>query len=310
MDDGLEALRAEWRRRYGPPPALRSVDLLRRNLAWRIQADAFGGLDAWTLKALLAKGPPRGAAESTTGKRPYRYYASTRLIRGDMEEDRDDAIRRVPATALEPVVEAMAAKLLGNPDNDGAVVGIRDLIGRVEIHSSSVQMVIRTRAIPGKPTLRGAMEALRDRLDPGEQALIDPSHAGLIRVVLPIRLVVRGGRTWLTGPDGRPGPTVGAADPRMVRGLRSGHAVLKKCGIDPGSLDPAAWMRAGAPRTGRERRLAQLAFLAPDIQRAMLRGNAVKPWNAREWRKVPLSWAAQRAVFTAGPAGAPRQPTS
>lgn len=71
---GLEALRAEWRRRYGPPPALRSVDLLRRNLAWRIQADAFGGLDAWTLKALLAKGPPRGAAESTTGTRLAREW--------------------------------------------------------------------------------------------------------------------------------------------------------------------------------------------------------------------------------------------
>ncbi len=91
------------------------------------------------------------------------------------------------------------------------------------------------------------MESLRARLKPGEQALIDPSHAGLIRVVLPIRLVLRGGRTWVTGSDGRPGRNVGAPDPRMVKGLRAGHAVLRTCGIDPESLDPSAWRRAAAP---------------------------------------------------------------
>jgi hypothetical protein len=52
---GLEGLREEWRRRYGPPPTMRSPDLLRRNLAWRIQAEAFGGLDDWTLKALFGR---------------------------------------------------------------------------------------------------------------------------------------------------------------------------------------------------------------------------------------------------------------
>lgn len=42
----LEGLRADWRMRYGEPPRLRSVDLLRRILAWRIQATALGGIDA------------------------------------------------------------------------------------------------------------------------------------------------------------------------------------------------------------------------------------------------------------------------
>nr|WP_293376267.1 DUF2924 domain-containing protein [Phenylobacterium sp.] len=48
----LEALRDEWRRRIGPPPKVRSVDLLRRILAWRIQAEMCGGLDAETRRAL------------------------------------------------------------------------------------------------------------------------------------------------------------------------------------------------------------------------------------------------------------------
>lgn len=51
----LEELRAAWRRRYGAPPKLRSPDLLRRWLAWRIQADALGGLDRETRRRLLGQ---------------------------------------------------------------------------------------------------------------------------------------------------------------------------------------------------------------------------------------------------------------
>jgi hypothetical protein len=39
----LEGLRAAWGRRYGAPPSLRSVAILRRLLAWRLQAEALGG---------------------------------------------------------------------------------------------------------------------------------------------------------------------------------------------------------------------------------------------------------------------------
>lgn len=46
----LDALRQEWRRLYGDPPPIRSVDLLSRWLAWKIQAEAFGGFDAETAK--------------------------------------------------------------------------------------------------------------------------------------------------------------------------------------------------------------------------------------------------------------------
>ena len=49
----LEAVRQEWRRRYGPAPKLRSADLLVRLLAWRIQSEAAGDLDAETRAALF-----------------------------------------------------------------------------------------------------------------------------------------------------------------------------------------------------------------------------------------------------------------
>lgn len=54
---GLEQLREEWRRRYGAPPRLRSVPIMRQLLAWRVQADALGGLDAKTRHLLARSGP-------------------------------------------------------------------------------------------------------------------------------------------------------------------------------------------------------------------------------------------------------------
>jgi hypothetical protein len=49
---GLEDLRAEWRRRWKWPPPLRSQELLRHIVAWRIQAEALGGLDSETKRFL------------------------------------------------------------------------------------------------------------------------------------------------------------------------------------------------------------------------------------------------------------------
>jgi hypothetical protein len=52
----LEQLRAAWRRRYGAPPSLRSVAIMRLQLAWRAQAEVFGGLDQDTRRALARTG--------------------------------------------------------------------------------------------------------------------------------------------------------------------------------------------------------------------------------------------------------------
>lgn len=58
----LEGLRKIWRERYGPAaPKLRSRELLGLMLAWRIQSDAFGGLDAVVRRKLKAEAAPRRA---------------------------------------------------------------------------------------------------------------------------------------------------------------------------------------------------------------------------------------------------------
>lgn len=69
---GLQSLREIWRARYGAPPPLRSPDLLRRILAWRVQAEAFGGLDSETQRALKSNTQPRGLAAGTRLVREWR----------------------------------------------------------------------------------------------------------------------------------------------------------------------------------------------------------------------------------------------
>ena len=56
----LEGLREAWPRRFGPPPTLRSADLLRRVLAWKVQAAELGGLDAQTRRLLRQTSTQRG----------------------------------------------------------------------------------------------------------------------------------------------------------------------------------------------------------------------------------------------------------
>ncbi len=55
----LDGLRAAWRGRWGAPPKLRSAALLRLMIAWRLQAEAEGGLDRETRRRLAASGPVR-----------------------------------------------------------------------------------------------------------------------------------------------------------------------------------------------------------------------------------------------------------
>ena len=52
----LEGLRKFWGQRYGAPPPLRSVPIMRLLLAWRVQSDALGGLDSESRRTLGRKG--------------------------------------------------------------------------------------------------------------------------------------------------------------------------------------------------------------------------------------------------------------
>ena len=69
----LEVRRSAWRERYGPAPKLRSRELLGLMLAWRIQSEAFGGLDASTRRKLRT--------ETSTGRSSVDLAPGTVLTR-------------------------------------------------------------------------------------------------------------------------------------------------------------------------------------------------------------------------------------
>ena len=71
----LEGLREAWRLRYGPPPKVRSPELLRLSLAWRMQAEVLGGLDTSMRRRLRQRpGSPARADYIGEGARIVREW--------------------------------------------------------------------------------------------------------------------------------------------------------------------------------------------------------------------------------------------
>jgi hypothetical protein len=117
---GLEPLREEWRRRYGPPPRLRSSDFLARLLAWRIQAEAFGGIDPALKAVLLRKNMPVPGPKLRPGMRLEREWKG-RLEIVDVVEGgfrwRDQTL---------PSLSRVAAAITGTNWNGPKFFGLRD----------------------------------------------------------------------------------------------------------------------------------------------------------------------------------------
>ncbi len=117
---GLEPLREEWRRRYGPPPRLRSSDFLARLLAWRIQAEAFGGIDPALKASFLRKSMPVPGPKLRPGMRLEREWKG-RLEVVDVVEGgfrwRDQTL---------PSLSKVASAITGTNWNGPKFFGLRD----------------------------------------------------------------------------------------------------------------------------------------------------------------------------------------
>jgi hypothetical protein len=83
----LDGLRYEWRRHgYGEPPKMRSKDLFARLLAWKIQSDAFGGLDEATIRILKSDRVPIPKPQLEPGTRLAREWQGRRYEVDVLEE--------------------------------------------------------------------------------------------------------------------------------------------------------------------------------------------------------------------------------
>ena len=118
---GLDKLRGLWRKRYGFPPRLQSIPIMRMMIAWRIQAEAFGGLDKDTRKALAKSGPPRAEGlQLGNGTKLTRNWKGTQ-IEVIVEEDgfrwRDEVF---------PSLSAAATAIAGSKWNGPRFFGLRN----------------------------------------------------------------------------------------------------------------------------------------------------------------------------------------
>jgi hypothetical protein len=74
----LHQLRQAWQVRYGVPPKLRSPELLGLMLAWRVQADAVGGLAVETRLALRRPAAQKARPIATSGTKLAREWKGVR----------------------------------------------------------------------------------------------------------------------------------------------------------------------------------------------------------------------------------------
>ncbi|MDP1738053.1 MAG: DUF2924 domain-containing protein [Caulobacter sp.] len=116
----LDGLREAWRRRFGRPPQVRSVELLRLSLAWRIQAEVFGGLSAATRRRLREGGGNGRSDNVSAGVR------ITKQWRGELYEiERLEKGYRWKGSFY-PSLSAVAKAITGVKRNGPQFFGLRD----------------------------------------------------------------------------------------------------------------------------------------------------------------------------------------
>ena len=165
---------------------------------------------------------------------------------------------------------------------------LRRWLAKVELRAASIQILVHHPADNADP-----LTLMQGRLPAGDTL---SREGDLLRLIVSVRPVFRGGRTWLITPDGSDGARAGAGDSALVTALWRAHRELAANHCGPLTAD-ADLAQATSPVDSYRRRLGALAFLAPDIQRALLDGRqpAGLTLQALLDCELPLSWVEQRA---------------
>jgi site-specific DNA recombinase len=247
-----------------------------------------------TVKPMLLKGrlfdasnqPMSPCFTRKAGGKLYRYYASAPLLRGEALVRDPDDIHRVPSDAIENLVFASLQRLTGQEAS--TVLG---LIQRVDILPAQIVILIRRDFLSRKDgSLESALDRLRPALRPGE-GLHPADDPNLLVFNLPVRLKVRGGRVWLSDPSGQRDRA--KPDHTLIAGLKAAHLLLRARQSGPLRL-----LRE-APKSPYDRIVIRLAFLAPDIQGAILEGRhpAGLTLHSLLHQTLPVAWSDQRRAL-------------
>ncbi|WP_343771743.1 recombinase family protein [Brevundimonas basaltis] len=208
----------------------------------------------------------------------WRYYVSAKAQRGAPVSIPADGLKRVAAIPLEELVAASLRELTGHPM--AAWSTLRDLVSSVTVYSDRVALAL---------TIEARTRAVRD---------LPPLAAdGSLTLVVPARLQKRAGRVWLeASASGRVERR--RVDRTLVAALRRAHLELGRVGINAAGRTPC-WRDCKGIDDGYIRAIASLAFLAPDIQEAIMEGRQPVGMTLQSLRGtvLPLSWEDQRTLF-------------
>lgn len=250
------------RRRYAARPTLRSTAAL-------------------TGRIFDATGEPMSPTMSTgkSGRR-YHYYVSASLQKGRRDHSGTGplspdprAIRRISADALEAQLSQLIARLVPARSRDPL-----DLPERIEVHRSAVHLTLPRSECPG----------IQGRLTDDERLEEDATDANSLRLIASIRIRNRRGRTEVQAATVRHN----AKDPVLIGALQRAHAMVE---LDARHLPVCR----SSPASQYGRRLLALAFLAPDLQHAILEGAQPADLTLEHLlaKPLPAAWDAQRKLF-------------
>ena len=211
-------------------------------------------------------GEPMSPAHSRgRSGRLYRYYVSSSLQRGGMSKS---ILHRVAASAIEQLVTSTLERLLPGIDGDRALHAIH-------LRPDAIDLVL-----PAKLS-----RIVAAKIEGDEQAAMRDQQCV---VTLPIAFPLRGGRRSIA--YGR--PDAADYDATLITALRKAHALVDR----DASGHP---LITAAPTSPYERRLIRLAFLAPDIQQAILAGRQPRTLNLQKMvhQDLPIAWTQQREAL-------------
>jgi site-specific DNA recombinase len=228
-----------------------------------------------------AEGNRMSPVASSNGRgRKYSYYVSSSLQKG--KSVGPEVIGRVPSTMIDDIIIARLRCWSGRTVQGWTE--LRPVLRRVEVHAAKITVDI----------------CPDDRSDWAgrimEPDIVETHRDEMLRITIPVTLRMRGGKTWLIEArsvqrDARPNRA-------LIAGLHRAHFELGRRGID--MTDPRHRL-AGAIGIADPyiRKLCMLAFLAPDIQKAILGGNQPVGMTLAFVleQRLPLDWVEQRRML-------------
>ena len=222
----------------------------------------------------------------------YRYYVSSSLLTGTRG---GDPSRRISGPAIE---EALLTRL--RQWSGRATAGLQELcslVRRIDVHDDHIDVII-------------SMPELED----WSSRIIDPDRWDIENRMLKVRsalkLKVRGGRTFAI--EAARSPARRRPDRALLAGLKRAHAELHSRGIDMMERG-SSLAEAKGVEDPYLRKLTSLAFLAPDIQQAIVSGQQPAELTLAGLlsTRLPVGWDAQRELlgFSLGSPDSPLQGT-